>query len=314
MQTDKTATTKKVTEKAAVKKATSATKTATPKKAATPTKKQPAKKEAPATKTATKAAVKTVAKATTKTATRKATTAKASPKISIRFEVFFSTKFGESILISGANPTLGAEQLDQAPVLEYINAQKWAITLEFDKSSIKDGLLSYTYLVHYDDGTLTLSAPYQLNIPAAATSITVRDSWNAPGFEQNAYGTDALQAITETAPVKKAAASRKKFTHRFIITAATLPADKTICLIGEDAQLGGWDPAKAILMEQVSTGRFQADLSLALKQAATHYKFGIYDLATSTLEHYENGDNRVLEQDATGAALLILQNGFIRTN
>jgi hypothetical protein len=152
-----------------------------------------------------------------------------------------------------------------------------------------------------------------LDIPTGFASMTVRDSWNAQGFEQNACLTDALQSIGERAPLKKAA-SRKKYTHRFIITAPSLPAGKAVCLTGQQQELGAWDPAKAILLEQKPTGRWQVDLSLKLKDDISGYKFGIYDLATASLDNYEAGDNRVLEGDTTEAQLLVLQNGFIRTN
>lgn len=328
MQSDKIAspaersqapTAKKGSKKATTKKAPVAEsnpeieKTTAQKEAVKAPKKAPAKKAA--TKAATKTKTATATKAAAKKTTKSTTTSKAAGKLKIRFEIFFSTKFGEALLISGAHPALGAEATIDAPVMQYINDQKWAINLELDKSSIKDGQLSYTYLLRYDDGALTLSAPYQLNIPTGATSITVRDSWNAPGFENNALLTDAQQAFAIEAGTKKVASSpKKKFNHRFIIKAPALEAGKAICLIGQDPQLGGWDPAKAVLLENQANGNWQVDLSLKLSEENTAYKYGIYDLATSQLESYETGENRILQTDNAGSALLIQQDGFIRTN
>lgn len=328
MQSDKIAspaersqapTAKKGSKKATTKKAPVAEanpeieKTTAQKEAVKTPKKAPAKKTA--TKTATKTKTATATKAAAKKTTKSSTTSKTTGKLKIRFEIFFSTKFGEALLISGAHPALGAEATIDAPVMQYINDQKWAVNLELDKSSIKDGQLSYTYLLRYDDGALTLSAPYQLNIPTGVTSITVRDSWNAPGFENNALLTDALQAFAIEAGTKKVASStKKKFNHRFIIKAPALEAGKAICLIGQEPQLGGWDPAKALLLENQVNGNWQVDLSLKLSEENTGYKYGIYDLATGQLESFETGENRILQTDNAGSALLIQQDGFIRTN
>ncbi|UAY55107.1 carbohydrate-binding module family 20 domain-containing protein [Arachidicoccus terrestris] len=310
MQSDKmtqngmTPTSKKTAVKAAPKKATTAKKAVSK---ATP------KKVAKAAKTA-----KPASTATQKAATGNSKRIKSSGKLNLRFEIFFSTQFGEAMLISGAHPALGAESTDQAPLMEYIDDQKWAVQLEIDKSSIKNGQLKYTYLVRYADGTLALSAPYQLDIPPAVTSITIRDAWNAPGFVENIFGTDALQAIQagDLQSAQKPTSSRKKYTHRFIITAPVLEAGKAVCLIGEDASLGGWEAAKALLMNNEEAGRWRIDISLALKPTTSGiaYKYGIYDLATGQLESFESGDNRILESDPSNASLLILQNGFIRTN
>ena len=328
MQSDKIAspaersqapTAKKGSKKATTKKAPVAEanpeieKTTAQKEAVKTPKKAPAKKTA--TKTATKTKTATATKAAAKKTTKPSTTSKTTGKLKIRFEIFFSTKFGEALLISGAHPALGAEATIDAPVMQYINDQKWAVNLELDKSSIKDGQLSYTYLLRYDDGALTLSAPYQLNIPTGVTSITVRDSWNAPGFENNALLTDALQAFAIEAGTNKVASStKKKFNHRFIIKAPALEAGKAICLIGQEPQLGGWDPAKALLLENQVNGNWQVDLSLKLSEENTGYKYGIYDLATGQLESFETGENRILQTDNAGSALLIQQDGFIRTN
>jgi len=282
----------------------------TTKKAAQP-KTATVKEKAPAKKTAAKTPSKKATAAKTGT-----TAGKPTKKIQIRFEIFFSTKFGESLLISGAHPALGAEATYEAPLMEYIDDQKWAITLELDKQSIKDGQLNYTYLVRLDDGALSLSAPYQLSIPATATSITVRDSWNAPGFVQNALLNDAVQAFTDQPlETKKPVSTRKKKgNHRFIITAPQIAAGKAVCLIGQEPALGGWDPMKAVLLENLGNSRWQIELTLAQTSQQSPYKYGIYDLASRQLESFETGANRILEEDTTAAALLIQQDGFLRTN
>jgi len=288
------------------------------KPAAQASKKSPKKATKPASKAAPKkAAVKKTAKKEAKPAAKKAAakSTKTAARIKIRFEILFSTRFGQSMLISGAHPALGAESIEQAPLMEYINDQKWAVELELDKASLTSGPVSYTYLVRDEDGAYALSAPYQLTIPAATSSLTIRDAWNAPGFIENVYSTDALQAFAQAvSPVKTS--SRKKYSHRFIITAPPLEAGKAICLIGAAAAFGGWDPAKAILLTQEQSGKWSVDLSLKLSdtEADIDYKYGIYDLASGRLESFEAGDNRVLTPDPSGASLLVLQNGFIRTN
>lgn len=293
------------------KGATPAVKKTASKKAAAPKKSAAEKPTSP-----TKAPAKTTTKKATKAAAPKS--AKTSAKLKLRFEIFFTTKFGETILICGAHPVLGSESTQQAPVMEYIDEQKWAVELELDKSSIIDGQLSYTYLVQNQDGSITLSAPYQLEVPTAASSVTIRDAWNAPGFVENALGSDALQSLQGQAGSTGVTqpATTKKFTHRFIITAPQLEPGKAICLVGESAAFGGWDSEKAVLLKQATPGKWSVDLSLKspLTKTASNYKYGIYDLATRRLESFESGANRTLEPDTASAAILILQNGFIRTN
>ena len=218
------------------------------------------------------------------------------------------------MLISGAHPQLGAALTDQAPVMEYIDHRKWAIHLTIDRASLQEQPLIYNYLVRYEDGSFALSAPYQLQIPANQSSVTIRDAWNAPGFIENAFSTDALQAFVAATTEKPATGTKKKYSHRFIVTAPVPEAGKAICLIGEDPALGGWAADKAIVLTEQGAGRWSTDLLLSLSEPVSAYKYGIYDLATGQLESFEAGDNRILEPDPTGSKFLILQNGFIRTN
>lgn len=285
---------------------------AKPQKVETARKATPKSAKKATSKTTPKSATKTTAKSASKKAPAKST--KAAGKLTLRFEIYFSTRFGQSICISGAHPALGSEATEDAPVMTFIDDQIWAIQLELDKSSLKNGQLEYTYLVRDENGSLTLSAPYQLEIPTGASTITIRDAWNSPGYIENALGTNAMQVIAGQFTPKTGTSSRKKFTHRFSITTPAIASDKAICLIGEAAALGSWNPAKALVLTQQAPGKWSIDLTLKGTDPVTAYKYGIYDLATGQLESYESGDNRRLTPDTSGAQLLILQDGFIRTN
>ena len=266
-------------------------------------------------KTAQKAAPKkATAKSVKKAATPKKPAAKSSKspdKIKIRFEVVYTTRFGQAIFISGEHPVLGASSTDKAPALQYIDHQKWAVELEFLKDSLQNGHIEYSYIIRYEDGNLSSSAPYQLTLPSNVAQLTVRDAWNAPGFMENVYLTDAMQAFNVEAPIPKTT-SRKKFSHRFLISAPPLEEGQAVCLIGDNKELGGWDPAKALPM--IPAGRGQWSINVNFKGTALNgcYKYGVYDLSAKTLLQYEAGANR--EITAADAPLLILQDGFLRNN
>ena len=309
--------------KAATKPAT--TKTAPPKaaKKAAP-KKEATKKEV--TKKATKSAVKTAPKKaatkSTKTATKaaapakKAASSKASPSaqpLHIRFEIYFSTQFGESLQILGAHPLLGADNLELAPALTYVDQHKWAIDLTFSNSIIDGGPFTYSYVLTDQNGEKTYSAPYQLQLPKQVSFIHIKDAWNAESFYENAFGTDAFRALLNPVATK-AAASKQKGTHRFIVTAPALPKGQSICLIGDAQELGAWEADKAIELAPTEGGRWQTELTLTNLEAPIDYKFGIYNQSTGALESFEAGENRTLEAGTQKADLYIIQNGFIRTN
>lgn len=302
---------KKSVKKKAEKKQSSSVEKVTKKAVKSATKKA-AKKASPA-KSATKASDKTKT-GSTQQSTVKKKAVKKTDKIDLYFEVYFSTKFGESLLISGAHSALGAEAADQAPAMQYIDNQKWGIHLQIDRSSIKDNILNYTYILKFEEGPVTLSAPYKLSVPRTATSIIIRDSWNAPGYVENALVSNAIQELSEQTTLAKPSPSKKKFTHRFMITAPALTPGKAVCLIGQDATLGAWDPAKAIVLQNTEFGQWQTDLNLKQTALPTAYKYGIYDLENRQLETYETGENRILEATSDNAALVISQDGFIRTN
>jgi 4-alpha-glucanotransferase len=230
----------------------------------------------------------------------------------IQFYLRFSTKFGQSLHISGNIQALGQDDAAHAFPLEYLNDQFWHGTIEVDPAS--EPQIRYHYFLRSEDGTITeeWAADRIIGISKEGTDeFQVIDTWNHSGEYENAFYTAPFRDVffREHAGTGKSK-SAKHFTHIFKVKAPLLKKNEVIFLSGTGKSLGEWDTHAPTLMS-LEENWWVVKLNLPREAFPLSYKYGVYNVKQKKFVRFEGGANRVLHGDTGKKKLTILHEGFV---
>ena len=106
----------------------------------------------------------------------------------IQFFIRFSTRFGQSLFISGNTSALGNNDPDKALLLTYLNHEYW--TGEIDADPAEAVKIQYQYIFSQQDGTRIFEGNdhKQIDISKSGVeSVQVFDSWCDEGNIENVF-------------------------------------------------------------------------------------------------------------------------------
>ena len=283
----KDVTPKKVTKKTAIKEATVAS---------------PVQKKKPAAKVSTTIATPVAATISNNS-------------IEITFKLRFSTKYGQSLYISGSHILLGANDLEKVVPLSYLDKDFWGVTITVaDAASIKENI-TYNYVLKNTDGSISYDWGSDKSFnPSSFNSekTLIIDSWNYAGYFENAFYSEPFQKVllkSNLTPVK--VKIPKKVTHTFRAKAPLLSNGQTLCVVGDGKKLGNWGAVDVLLLARKEDSfYFEASIDLSDATFPIDYKYGIYDTATKKLIRFEDGRNRTLQVSDQSDVHTILNDGF----
>lgn len=115
----------------------------------------------------------------------------------VHFYLRYSTKFGQTLLVSGNAAALGNNDLSRAFPLKYLNEQLWHGSMEIDPGKQQDPI-NYKYMLHDEKGEDVLEfgedriADLQ---KIKADKLLLIDTWNHAGQVENAFFTSAFQDV-----------------------------------------------------------------------------------------------------------------------
>src|SRR5262249_3111962 len=143
--------------------------------------------------------------------------------------------------------------------------------------------IRYNYILRNADGSMFGDWPLDRSInPASleAAEVVLIDSWNHPGFPQNAFYTEPFkQVLLRNRFTQVRIPSPGKLTHIFKVKAPLLEKGQTLCLLGSATALGQWDPARSVLLNRVpESDSLTAELELGPRSVPLAYKYGLFDL------------------------------------
>lgn len=231
----------------------------------------------------------------------------------LHFYLRYSTKFGQTIFITGTNPLLGNDDHAKALPLEYLNDQLWHGKLEIDPSSFNDPL-QYKYFLKDVEGEEIMEYGNDRIIDfenCQAEKITLLDTWNHAGEYENAFYTSAFQDVLLKCSKQKPAVreSVKVFNHEFRVKAPLLKENESLCISGSANIFRNWDKNEPILLTK-SGNWWTVKLDLASEAFPLTYKYGVYDHQEKKFIKFEEGVNRIILTAPAEKSITILHDGF----
>lgn len=229
----------------------------------------------------------------------------------LQFNIRFKTTYGQSLWICGSCPELGGGEPANAVPMQYLNSEFWQLNLTTSISS-KTANLGYHYLLRNQDGIIIAEwEKDRLFKLEKDTAVRFIDTWNHAGELENAFFTAPFLNVLNKTPKKRKDKKPSTCTHILRVKAPLLKNTEEVCLIGNDPLLGSWSE-KAPLLLSKNGNWWEISLDLSKAVFPLSYKYGIWNHSSDRFIRFEEGENRLLENDHTPTMLNCIQDGFLR--
>lgn len=235
--------------------------------------------------------------------------------IKIHFFIRYNTHFGESLLLSGNIPQLGDSNPAMAITMNYLNETFWSYNLELDAfSSELPEKIQYHYFFKDKQGRITEEwgdgKIIELN-KITAEDIYVIDTWNFAGQFENVYFTAPFQEVLlHPAKSEEHPLPYEGHTHVLKVKAPLLQKEETLGLLGGGDIAGNWDINQPVWMKKEDSW-WVAKINLSDSHFPIAYKYAVYNKKNKEFIRYEDGDNRLLTQDAGKKKITLVHDGFV---
>jgi 4-alpha-glucanotransferase len=236
--------------------------------------------------------------------------------VRLTFQLRFHTHPGQSLRIAGNHPLLGAGDTATAREMEYLNDRFWRISVDLPEPRESRSELTYRYILRQPDGTLLEDwGNGRVLSPASfsAEELLVIDSWNHPGFYQNAFYTEPFRKVLLSRWHTDSRAPRPDLvTHLFKVKAPLLKKNQTLCLLGSNPALRSWNTNEPILLNRLPREDWlTVELDLSRELFPFEYKYGVYDIAQKKFLEYEGGANRTFQDTVLPGKVTVVNDGFV---
>jgi len=237
--------------------------------------------------------------------------------VTLTFQLRYHTQPGQSLWLSGNHALLGDEDAACAVPMEYLDGEFWRVSFAFAPGAAPDAEIVYHYILREADGSVTHDAGRDRVINPAAfevKDVRVIDSWNDPGFVENAFYTEPFsQVLLSPNQTGVSVPAPPNPTHCFKVKAPLLAKGQTLCLLGNRASLGMWNTAVPVLLNRApGEDSLWVELDLSGESFPVEYKYGVFDVEKRGFVRWEDGLNHVLREPAAPGRFVIVNDGFAR--
>jgi len=236
----------------------------------------------------------------------------------LHFYLRYSTKFGQSLYVTGNTVLLGNDDVSRPFALTYLNDQLWHGSIEITGDELEEPLC-YKYILEDEKGERTQEYGNDRIIvlgKTKASRIVVSDEWNYAGAFENAFYTAPFADILLKRKVSIKNTAHKiagEPTHELRVKAPVLQENEVICISGSSNALHDWDKKNVLLLTKKDNW-WVIQLDLSKVSFPVGYKYGIYNIQKEEFTRFEEGNNRIILNDDGKDAFTIIHDGFTKLN
>ncbi|MEO6669342.1 MAG: 4-alpha-glucanotransferase [Ferruginibacter sp.] len=213
----------------------------------------------------------------------------------IHFYIKYKTAYGQSLAILLHNLNQPSTEI----ALQYSNNEHWYGSIDTESISKRDEL-SYHYIIR-EIGTADKTDHAENRVlyfkKLDAKEINVFDDWQDAAFEKTVFNTRPFLNVFGQQKNKLKDPVTKNPSHIFEVEATHLTDDLVLCITGSAKKMNNWDTGKPIFLKKRKQ-TWSVKLNLAKEQFPIEYKFALYDIHQKKIIHFEDGNNRQLDQPA----------------
>ncbi len=210
--------------------------------------------------------------------------------MNISFNIDYRTNWGESVYVTGNIPELGNGDLTKAVKMTLSGDQSWSVDIE-----VADGTrdFEYSYVVRHENGFTKREWGHAHNFICARASkfYEIFDRWQDQPWDKPYYSTAFTECICHRVARDKRL-QPKNGVLSIEVAAPMVGSDQVLAISGDCEGLGGWDPAKAIEMNDADFPNWRVNLDMSTIDTPFNYKFLILNKTTKAVVAWEGGDNR----------------------
>lgn len=198
----------------------------------------------------------------------------------IYLEIEYHTQWGETLHING----------DLSAAMQSEDGKIWRANIETSNKKFE-----YSYKVVKDSAVVASEwgAPHIIELPQKIKECYIIDKWssvpNNKAYYSSLFRDSVYRRSNPTSLTPKGGA---------ILLEAEFPrveSNESLAVIGNITQLGGWNASKALLMSDITTPKWRAQIEVDSAPKKIEYKFVIVNTNSKEIVNWEEGENRVIE-------------------
>ena len=157
----------------------------------------------------------------------------------ITFEIYYHTRWGESLFLSGDIDELGANEDNRAVMMDYQGDGLWKYTMELPASAKK---FHYEYLVKSGEGIRReWGSPHSFSPGKNAGEYRLVDRWRDVPADLPFYSSAFIQGIFFRQHADSVVETIEPGTLTVKVDASQLRPDERLVMVGDCPELGDWD-------------------------------------------------------------------------
>lgn len=222
----------------------------------------------------------------------------------IEFYIRFSTRYGQTLHVSGDTDSLGGFAVNKAIPLHYFNQEFWHGAVDTGDEPLGEEI-GYRYILRDDKGEdeVEWGNDRKIKVEKGLEQVVLVDTWNHAGEIENAFFTKPFTDILLHQATESKKEIPKKYTHEFRVKAPLLKANERICLLAE-----GID--EPCLMTRSGNWHITR-MDISSQQIPFTYHYAVYNAADEKITIHETGGNRTLPPAGVTKKRTIVHDGFV---
>ncbi|MDR0733332.1 MAG: 4-alpha-glucanotransferase [Dysgonamonadaceae bacterium] len=226
----------------------------------------------------------------------------------ITFNIQYNTHLGETLHLVGSLTELGAWDNARAREMHCGKAGNHSLEIELPDAPVD---FEYTYFLRSGDDTVfeEWQENRRLSVDAAKNCVVMDCRRNYP--KQAAFYSSAFAGcwFARTPRKEKTAGIPVSAGVTVCVSAATVAPDQTLVMVGNRPELGDWNPAQALPMDDANFPEWSCCLR-GNHREQTEYKFCIINKKDKSLVRWETGENRILSFPDAGTGDAVVVSGL----